>query len=87
MGEDRSWRVALVPNRLYLAAPLLRNYRGEDPSDVQAFLLTSILIVLTSLSKGYSARTSRLAIQQAGIEPIVNRLADFDFFEIRMLGI
>ena len=35
MGEDRSWRVALVPNTLYLAAPLLRGYCGEDPSDVQ----------------------------------------------------
>ena len=26
MGEDRSWRVALVPNALFLAAPLLRSY-------------------------------------------------------------
>ena len=31
--------------------------------------------------------TESSAIQQAGIEPIVDRLADFDFFEIGMLGI
>jgi hypothetical protein len=27
------------------------------------------------------------AIQQTGIEPIVDRLADLDFFEIGMLGV
>lgn len=42
MGEDRSWRVALVPNALNLATPLLRGYLGEDPSDVQTFFLTPI---------------------------------------------
>ncbi len=31
--------------------------------------------------------TEALVIQQAGIEPIVDRLADLDFFEIGMLGI
>jgi hypothetical protein len=31
--------------------------------------------------------TEASAIQQAGIEPIVDRLADLDFFEIGMLGI
>ena len=60
MGEDRSWRVALVPNTLYLATRLLRGYLGEDPSDVQTFLLTPILIVLTSLRRGILAGTSRL---------------------------
>jgi hypothetical protein len=31
--------------------------------------------------------TEASAIQQTGIEPIVDRLADLDFFEIGMLGI
>ena len=31
--------------------------------------------------------TEALAIQQAGIESIVDRLTDLDFFEIGMLGI
>ena len=31
--------------------------------------------------------TETSVIQQAGIEPIVDRLADLDFFEIGMLGI
>jgi hypothetical protein len=31
--------------------------------------------------------TEASVIQQAGIEPIVDRLADLDFFEIGMLGI
>jgi hypothetical protein len=55
MGEDRNWRVALVPNTLYLAAKI----RWESLS----------------------------AIQQTGIEPIVDRLADLDFLEVGMLGI
>ncbi len=143
MGEDRSWRVALVPNTFYLAAKIRSASRSPahgakslgDDHRIQAFRCESFCFVLFSraadvkqailAAHGCAFKTSRQdclrhgrcfaarpavapyqlnrrfrgapdgralptkpsAIQQTGIEPIVDRLADLDFFEIGMPGI